>query len=140
MAKYLSRAARALQAQESTESLKEELENLLPKTSDDGQQTLVKIKIPRELCGKFDDIQNEISQLQSEMQEWADNMSGTNLEHTTKYENVSETASEIDSQLSYLNNCDLDPEKEYDISEIESIIDNLDSLDMGGLSFPGMYE
>ena len=39
----------------------------------------------------------EITDLQQEMQDWADNMSGTALENTSKYEMVNEAVSQLDA-------------------------------------------
>ena len=71
-----------------------------------------------EALGKIDDAISELEELQGEMQDWADNMSGTNLENTEKYQRVEETASLL----------------EDGINELQSGRDSLDEVE-----FPGMF-
>jgi methyl-accepting chemotaxis protein len=60
----------------------------------------------------LNDAKDEIASLADEMSEWRDNMEGTNLEYTSKYETVSESADTLEDQSSSLEDV---------ISEIEEI-------------------
>jgi chromosome segregation ATPase len=76
---------------------------------------LGKLKIKTEQVTIADCLNNakgEIESLSDEMSSWRDNMEGTNLEYTSKYETVSESADVLEDQLGNLENV---------ISEIEEI-------------------
>jgi chromosome segregation ATPase len=60
----------------------------------------------------LNNAKDEIESLSDEMSSWRDNMEGTNLEYTSKYETVSESADMLEDQLGSLENV---------ISEIEEI-------------------
>jgi uncharacterized protein (UPF0147 family) len=52
----------------------------------------------------FEDAISELQSLRDEMVEWRDNMEGTSLENTEKYEDVSEVADSLESlEIDYLN-------------------------------------
>lgn len=71
-----------------------------------------------EALQKINDGLEEIQSLQEEMQDWYDNMSGTNLESTEKYETVGECADSLQTTADDL---------ESTVSEAE------------GIEFPGMF-
>ena len=81
-------------------------------------RTLTRIQRLGEALSKIDDAISELEALHGEMQDWADNMSGTNLENTEKYQRVEEAASQLEDGISGLQ-------------------DGRDSLDE--VEFPGMY-
>jgi hypothetical protein len=102
-------------------------------------QTLIKELSP----GDFEDLKDE-------MESWASNMEGTNLEYTSKYETVSETANvlgDVVSNIESINAPDIDISsltaeniKEFanDIKEIAADIENSVG-DAENIEFPGMY-
>jgi len=60
------------------------------------------------------DAQAELQALSEEMCEWRDNMEGTGLENTSKFEEVQETADSLENLSSTLDGVDLG---DYDVDE-----------------------
>jgi methyl-accepting chemotaxis protein len=90
---------------------------------------------------------DEIEALQEEMESWRDNMSGTNLETTSKYERVDEAASSLEDIASTVGDLDAAPEPEEGESvedyhsrllEIADELENATS-DLEGVDFPGAF-
>lgn len=80
-----------------------------------------------------------IQDLQSEMEEWKDNWSGTNFENTEAYARVEETCDSLADATSDIEGClEEEPESTEELEEvldrIEEQLSNLESVD-----FPGRY-
>ena len=58
----------------------------------------------------LDGVKSDLAMLAEEMRSWADNMSGTALENTQKYEQVDECASELEDAQSNLEDVELPTE------------------------------
>jgi chromosome segregation ATPase len=70
----------------------------------------------QEAISKIEDGKSEIDCLLEEIEEWRDNMQGTNLENTSKYQEVSDCA-----------------------DELEYLTDNLNEIISTDINFPRMY-
>src|SRR2546425_12300306 len=55
----------------------------------------------------LDGVQTDLTMLVEEMRSWADNMSGTALENTQKYEQVEECATELEDIQSTVENVEI---------------------------------
>ena len=87
-----------------------------------------------------------IEELRDEIENWKSGMEGTNLENSSKYEELSECYNNLDNAISSLEGIDIDVElgeltpeeladrfQEY-VDEIENAVYELENV-----SFPGMY-
>ena len=87
---------------------------------------------------------SDIESLAEEMEEWQGNMEGTNLELTTKYEEVEECAGYLREGLDELEGLE-SPEEELDLTiflaELETYRSELESCvqEMESIYFPGMF-
>ncbi|MCJ7816693.1 MAG: hypothetical protein MUP55_02440, partial [Candidatus Aenigmarchaeota archaeon] len=87
----------------------------------------------------------EIESLAEEMGSWRDNMQGTNLEMTSKYEAVSDAADTLEnavSDLEGLGGPDWENTNHEELAdELEEIADTIENTasDLEGIEFPGMY-
>jgi hypothetical protein len=63
----------------------------------------------------LEDAKGEISDLASEMGEWRDNMDGSGLENTSKYDTVSEAADTLENLESTIDDIEIDEELDKDI-------------------------
>ena len=87
----------------------------------------------------------EIRNLAEEMGSWRDNMSGTNLESTDKYQRVEECADALETQADELEGLE-EPEWEgEDLQEIKETCESLSSTleniisELESIEFPTMY-
>jgi len=142
--KYQSRSSRCGDVISNLESAKDSLENIVSELSEEdiASETVVeKIEEAEEILSGIDS--GELKSLQSEMEDWRDNMSGTNLESTSKFETVSECADYLSSASDGLSsmNSELSEEKDSAISEIEDQISNLEEMigNLESCEFPGMF-
>jgi polyhydroxyalkanoate synthesis regulator phasin len=95
-----------------------------------------------------EDARDRVQELHDEMESWAGNMEGTNLENTQKYEDVSSARDILDSAVGFLNNIDIKDTAELTdmdasdlleyvtdaVSELENAID-----ECSGVEFPGAF-
>jgi flavin-binding protein dodecin len=129
MAKYKSRAIRL---QECLKDVQEKID-LLNSILDN--QHLTQENAVKEAQGTIEDLDlSEIEELAGEMRNWADGMSGTNLEATEKFERVEEAASTLE-------NIDISIPDISEFGDISEAIDFLENvvMDAEGVDFPGMY-
>lgn len=121
---------------EETEEAKDR-DHIIQKISE--AQTLINELGP----GEFEDLKDE-------MESWASNMEGTNLEYTSKYEAVSEAVSSLEDVISNLESADtpeidtanLTVESIKDFaSDIKDVADDIENTvgDAENIEFPGMY-
>lgn len=126
---YMSRAKRCGEVVAQLESAKDVLEQIM----DDIQ----KFEKAGDVVGKIESAKGEVESLRDEITEWRDNMSGTNLEHTAKYDELGECADELDEAVSNLEEIS-EPEGKDELEDMISGLDNvIDTL--SSVSFPGMY-
>lgn len=142
--KYQSRSARCGDIVSNLESAKDSLQEIVDELNEDdiAPETITeKIQEAKEILSGIDS--GELESLQSEMESWRDNMRGTNLESTSKFETVSECADYLSSASDGLSSItsDLSEEKDAAISEIEEQIQNLDEAigNLESCEFPGMF-
>lgn len=132
MAKYRSRATRLSDAMSEIEGVISTLEDIRDEED---------IKADERVKKANDEISkisySEVEDLQSEMESWRDNMSGTNLESTNKYSMVEECADYLSNVASTLQ----DISEVTDEDEIQEVIDNLQSAvdEASSVDFPGMF-
>lgn len=76
----------------------------------------------------------DLEDLKSEIGDWRDNMDGSGLENTDKFQEVSDCADELDG-------IDSDVPSIESLDDIDDAIDQLQRIvdDLEGVSFPGMY-
>lgn len=94
-----------------------------------------------EAQGILADIKNptsELSELKEELEGWHDNMSGTALENTQKYQTLEDAVSILDDVVNNLEMIDQNPE---DAEGIRSEADSIESAigDAENVEFPTMY-
>lgn len=130
MVKYKSRASRCVDAMGELESAKDFLQKI-----SDGETSFDYISDP---MGKIESAKGEVESLRDEIIEWRDNMSGTNLEHTAKYDELGECADELDEAVSNLEEIS-DP---TDKDELDDIISGLDNVigTLETVSFPVCFK
>jgi len=68
--------------------------------------------ITQTITDALEDAKFELSSLAEEMGEWRDNMEGTNLENTTRYEEVSECADTLEDLDSRLQDIEIEDDTE----------------------------
>ncbi|RJR27727.1 hypothetical protein C4561_01345 [candidate division WWE3 bacterium] len=141
---YKSRATRLSQATAPIDSMVVHLEEIRNEFSDieDASENVALTKEQEdELSAKIGEVWSldigEIESLSEEMSSWRDNMNGTNLESTSKYETVSECADTLENVVSELSSLD----EPRSLDELEAAIATLQSalLDLENIEFPGMY-
>jgi hypothetical protein len=94
-----------------------------------------KQKIVDDVNSKLEELDfGEIEALKDEMCSWRDNMEGTNLENTSKYEEVSECADALEDIEAESKSVEEWDGIEDVAEELDEIADNLENL-----NFPGMY-
>lgn len=106
-------------------------------------ESWVKHDLQEQLKAKLSDAQatldeadfSELESLTEEMTSWRDNMSGTGLENTSKYESVDEAASTLEGIDTSMNTS---IESASDIDEAISEL-NCKADELEGVEFPGMY-
>jgi len=116
------------------------------------------IKNREEMVKKINDAQTllnelgpgEFEDLKDEMKSWVSDMEGANLEHTSKYEIVSEAVGVLEDVISNLESVE-DPEIDTTNLTVENIInftsaikeiaDDIENTigDAENIEFPGMY-
>lgn len=153
---YISRAKRRDQVCQSLRHIIEKLEEISSSLGE-GMEDITDVNkefISQKIGEARTLIENidfgEFESLKYEMESWASNMEGTNLECTSRYETVSETASTLEDIISNLedisapdvdmSNLTIDDVKGFadDIKEIadeiEAAVSNAEDVE-----FPGMY-
>lgn len=130
-----------------------EISGSLEKTTEteeikDKEQTIQKINDAQTLINELSP--GDFEDLKDEMESWASNMEGTNLEYTSRYENVSEAANvlgDVVSSIESINAPDIDLTnltaesiKDF-VSDIKEIADEIENTvgDAENIEFPGMY-
>jgi hypothetical protein len=141
MSKYKSRAKRAAEQADAWESIACSLRDIeIPedstveedKSSEHEKECAAAVAEAQEILGEFDSSQLE--SLKDEMGSWRDNMSGANMEHLPKYEEVSEAADSLD-------NIESEAPTITSVDEIEEAADELENRasELQDVMFPGMY-
>lgn len=114
----------------------------------DRNQKTKEIESAKALIAEIDS--GEFESLKDEMESWASGMEGTNLEHTSKYETVSEAANALGDVVSNLEgisvpdidlkNLSAEDIKNF-VQDIVEIADNIENIigDAESIEFPGMY-
>lgn len=146
-----TRASRLSDAIEIAENAKAVLEEILP------IQDAIEVGIDKEQREKIEnaikdsltnveDATGRVMELQDEMLSWAENMEGTNLAHTQKYEDVSLAAETLESAVGYFDNIEILDTDDIHNMEIEDLAefvnDAISELDYAidecnGVEFPG---
>lgn len=128
MGKYLSRAKRASKMAQGWRDVAQKL-----------QEELDNDKVNLEQCSTLtEDIDySDLDELKSELENWRDGMSGTNLEHSNKFSMLEEAISSIDC----IDTSVLEATTFEDQDEVESLIQSLESAadELESVEFPGMY-
>lgn len=135
MAKYCSRAVRCFDAIEICKVAAINLRILIQDKNLEELKESEKKSILDAAKNIVDNVDlSEIQSLCDEMTSWRDNMQGTNLDSTSKYKIVDNTASELE-------NMDKEISEIIVVEDIEDAASQLDlmSNNLGGLEFPGMY-
>ena len=142
MVKYRSRATRADEAATALDNILIELVGIRDSLSVEVPKDTIEfvkmtdeeaVKKAQEIADKID--YSEVENLTAEMTGWRDNMMGTNLEATTKYSDVSETADALEQ-------IDCEAPSIEDVEDISVVIEKLkeDSNTLRELTFPRMYK
>lgn len=129
--KYKSRATRCAEAVESLRSVVIDAESGWEDATEEEREELV-----QNLENARDECVSQLQDLQDEMANWRDNMSGTNLESTEKYERVDQAANDLEDLVSTLESWvspDLG-EESLDVSELMDACDTGENVD-----FPTMF-
>ncbi len=157
---YVSRAKRRDDACNNLANIAERLKETctsLEKVVDEGKE--IKDRDDREHIEKeINDVKTlieelspgDLEDLKDEMESWASNMEGTNLEYTSKYEMVSESANALGDIVSNIEDIsapeidlkNLTIESIGDFTrDIQEIADNIENIigDAEGVEFPGLY-
>jgi hypothetical protein len=92
---------------------------------------------------------SEIESLRDEIENWKSGMEGTNLESTSKYEELSECLDNLENAISSLESIDFDSldgiSEESPVEEIQEILSSIaDQIgdiisELENVSFPGMF-
>jgi paraquat-inducible protein B len=138
MAKGKSRSARAGWAADGIRTIASELQDLIDDCGGD-LDSLSKTKkatVVKEANKILSNVDfSEVESLTEEMTSWRDNMSGANMEHLPKYDEVSEACDELE-------NIDTGVDTEVaDVGDIGDAISQLEDIAdaLEGVCFPGMY-
>lgn len=154
-AKYISRKDRLDTIISSLESLKAGLERIqetLVNIIDEDPEEEVEIGINDRIDMIVDDIYTNIRELdisdfenlKSEMEEWESNMEGTNLENTSKYQEISDCYNSLDNiYLSGLEDIEFSNSENAESINIliSDLIESIDSIvsDMSDIEFPNAF-
>jgi hypothetical protein len=94
-----------------------------------------KLKLINEVVENLDYV--DVDELAQELGTWRDNMEGTNLENTMKYQEVSDACDELESVSSNAQ----DIQAIEDLDEVDDLMDNIENVydDLGNVMFPSMY-
>lgn len=149
MARYKSRAKRAGEAEgiltgaaESLLALAEEVRDLAKlkrsereKARDGIAQRVAKV------FSDADDAASEATSLGEEMRSWADGMSGTNLENTSKFQEVEEAADTVENLDLDFEEPEFGEDDEEYASALEAEAEKMETAggELGNVEFPGMY-
>ena len=147
-----TRASRLSDAIEIAENAKAVLEEILPEIQDaievgiDKEQREKIENAIKDSLTNVEDAIGRVMELQDEMLSWAENMEGTNLAHTQKYEDVSLAAETLESAVGYFDNIEILDTDDIHNMEIEDLAefvnDAISELDYAidecnGVEFPG---
>ena len=147
-----TRASRLSDAIEIAENAKAVLEEILPEIQDaievgiDKEQREKIENAIKDSLTNVEDATGRVMELQDEMLSWAENMEGTNLAHTQKYEDVSLAAETLESAVGYFDNIEILDTDDIHNMEIEDLAefvnDTISELDYAidecnGVEFPG---
>ena len=147
-----TRASRLSDAIEIAENAKAVLEEILPEIQDaievgiDKEQREKIENAIKDSLTNVEDATGRVMELQDEMLSWAENMEGTNLAHTQKYEDVSLAAETLESAVGYFDNIEILDTDDIHNMEIEDLAefvnDAISELDYAidecnGVEFPG---
>ena len=132
--KYRSRATRCADCCSTLQDIAQELKDLDTEVSEERTKEVI-IEEAQEILNRLDYSELEI--LKEEIESWRDNMSGTALENTEKYQTLDECVSTLDDVISTL-------EGVGEISSIDDIENAADEIESGadsaeGAEFPGMF-
>jgi len=157
---YMSRAKRRDEAcgslSDTVEKLREIADSL--NGSLEEMEEAGDIKNKEDIIKKINDAQTllnelgpgEFEDLKDEMESWASNMEGTNLEYTSKYETVTEAVGALEDVISNLESVEA-PEIDTTNLTVESMTNFIDAIkevaddientigDAENIEFPGMY-
>lgn len=136
MTKYKSRATRAGEVARELDTIADKLEELRPENGEELKPKEVKdrLKQAAEILHEAD--VSEVVSLQEEMGNWRDNLSGTALENTNKFQTVSDAADTLENLDLEIVERDLN-----DFDDLENVISDLRDLasELENVEFPGMY-
>jgi len=157
---YVSRAKRRDEACGSLTNTVEKLREIANSLDDslEEMEEIGGIKNREEMVKKINDAQTllnelgpgEFEDLKDEMESWASNMEGTNLEYTSKYETVTEAVVALEDVISNLESVET-PEIDTTNLTVESMTNFIDAIkeiaddientigDAENIEFPGMY-
>lgn len=125
MGKYKSRARRASDQASEWQAVASEIQDAVAKED---------LAAAKEAAGKFSS--DEFEALKEEMESWRDNMSGTNLESTQKFQDVSDCCDALD-QID-TGSFDEEPDSLEDAEEKADAMEQVAS-ELESVEFPGMY-
>lgn len=136
MPKYKSRATRAGEVARELDTIADKLEELRPENGEELKAKEVKdrLKQAAEILHEAD--VSEVVSLQEEMGNWRDNLSGTALENTNKFQTVSDAADTLENLDLEIVERDLN-----DFDDLENVISDLRDFasELENVEFPGMY-
>ncbi len=147
-----TRSSRLKEAMGIAENAKFVLDEILPELKDaievgvDDEQREKIANATRDALANVEDATGRVMELQEEMQSWVENMGGTNLANTRKYEDASAAAELLESAVGYFDNIEIldtadlrDMEVSDLVTFVEDAISELDSAidECNGVEFPG---
>lgn len=135
--------------------LVEKLENLkgVLESSDITEELVKSSAADAELLGSSaSDSESDVDELKGELESWRDNMQGTNLEGTDKYQTLDESVQTLENCVGNIGNADLDTFRYSDLASpeenaqelaeaIDRLVDSLNEIvgELEGVEFPSMY-
>lgn len=143
-----SRATRCAEACTAIRGQLDTLEDLRTKIDNPDE---LKMSDIQEIVSHFaSEIENldmgELETLRDEMTEWRDNMDGTGLENTSKFQEVSDAADTLENQVDELSSLNFDVDvRDNSLEEVSDAmgeaIDTIESAlgELENVSFPGMF-
>jgi hypothetical protein len=142
MAKYLSRAKRLDQCIDVMDEISVKLNELIDNLEEENCDIKTIVIDANSALSNFD--YSEIESLKEEIESWHDNMRGTNLENSSKYEVLEEclnSLADVINKAESLKTEVEENEKEALRDEIQNIVDGIEEIinDASCIEFPGMY-
>jgi len=145
--KYMSRTARCAAACSLLQNVGDQLNDIASEIRETEElEELIKDGIIKQIENIELDI-SSFEELRDEIEEWKNNLEGTNLENTEKYKLIEECYETLDCAINELENIDLstisidDGNLENIADELESYANDIESIisDAENIEFPRMF-